>query len=126
MSFRTAPLEPGMRVEVYRNLHKGCLSVRHKGRVIRHLLHGEPLTLSDAQLVVGQAGRARVLREKRKNVHAVIRGTVVERAEPRGVPLHYNPYETDSWLLLDGGDEPNRVSRCARVHFGNGRPLAEF
>ena len=126
MSFRTAPLHPGMKVEIYRNLHKGCLSVRHNGRVIRHLLHGERLTLEDVSLVVGKAGRERVLREKRKNVHAFIRGTVAALlGPPRGMPLHYNPYTTDSWLAGEG-ETLGPVTSCERVHFGSGRPLAEF
>ena len=126
MSFRTAPLHPGMKVEIYRNLHKGCLSVRHNGRVIRHLLHGEHLQLEGVTLVVGKAGRERVLREKRKNVHAFIRGTVAaEKTEPRGMPLHYNPYTTDSWLVGEG-ETLAPVDSCKRVTFGYGRPLAAF
>ena len=67
-----------MKVDVYRNLHKNCWSVRSRerhdyGKVVAHT---NSLVLNDAKFVVSQAGRNRVLKEKKKNVHAVIRGMV--------------------------------------------------
>tara|TARA_R110000851_G_scaffold331869_1_gene506771 strand:- start:153 stop:545 length:393 start_codon:yes stop_codon:yes gene_type:complete len=64
-----------MRVEVYWNLHKKCWSVRHKGKVIAHQ---QAVDLKDVTWVVQPAGNARVRREKRKNVHAFARGTLME------------------------------------------------
>ena len=69
-----------MRVEVYWNLHKGRYSVRalegpHKGHVIAH---ATGVHLRDVQFRVREAGRQRVLREKRKNVHAFVRGNLVD------------------------------------------------
>jgi len=65
-----------MRVSVYFNLHKKVWSVRadegaEKGRVIAHAEH---VTLRNARGKVSAAGRAKVLREGRKNVHAFMRG----------------------------------------------------
>lgn len=62
-----------MRVQVYRNLHKDCWSVRDKAtrRVIDHC---DEVFLRDCKFVVSEAGRQRVLKEKRKNVHAYIEG----------------------------------------------------
>ena len=64
------------RVEVYRNLNFGCFSVRalggkHKGLVIDHVIQ---ITLENAEFVVQPAGNRRVRDEKRKNVHAFVRG----------------------------------------------------
>ena len=61
-----------MKIEVYWNLHKEMFSVRHKGKVIAHVAC---INVKDAKFVVQKAGRERVLREKKKNVHAFIRGT---------------------------------------------------
>lgn len=63
------------RVFVYWNLHKKCFSLRSAktGRVIAHRNH---LTLLNAITKVSEAGRQRVIREKRKNVHAGIVGEV--------------------------------------------------
>ena len=65
-----------MRVDVYWNYTKKVFSIRYKGRVSGHattvLLVGE----KDQPVLfkVSEAGRERVLRETRKNVHAVVRG----------------------------------------------------
>ena len=69
-----------MRVEVYFNLHKRMFSVRalegeRKGRVIDHV---HECAVKGARFVVSQAGRERVLREQKKNVHAYVRGGLVE------------------------------------------------
>lgn len=70
-----------MKVFIYRNLHKegNVYSIKSlegpmKGKVIGHA-HG--IYLEDCQLIVSEAGRQRVLKEKRKNVHAGIVGTLV-------------------------------------------------
>ena len=65
-----------MIVEVYRNLHKKCFSVRHKGKVIDYVKDDEELHLTDVKFRVQPAGCARVRREKRKNVHAYVKGTI--------------------------------------------------
>jgi hypothetical protein len=61
-----------MRVEVYRNLHNGLMSVREAHGLV--LTHEDVVFVRDASFVVQPAGRERVLREKRKNVHAFVRG----------------------------------------------------
>ena len=66
---------PKGRVQVYYNLHKKCLSIRYKGKVIEH---AREVTLTDARFHVQPAGRARVLREKKKNVHAYVSGKLKE------------------------------------------------
>ena len=88
-----------MRVQVYYNLHKECLSVRHKGKVIEH---AQSVILQNASFHVQPAGRARVLKEKRKNVHAYVAGDMAESfwfTEPSASiwtatqHVTYNPYK---------------------------------
>lgn len=67
-----------MKVDVYRNLHNGMYSIKarsgqHKGLVIAH---AHQVWLDDVEFVVSDAGRNRVLREKKKYVHAFVRGTL--------------------------------------------------
>lgn len=67
-----------MKVDVYRNLHNGMYSIRarsgqHKGLVIAH---AKQVWLNDVEFVVSQSGRDRVLRERKKYVHAFVRGTL--------------------------------------------------
>ncbi len=65
-----------MRVQVYWNLHKDCWSVvalegDQKGRVVTH---ADKVLLRGATFSVQPAGNAKVRREKKKNVHAFVRG----------------------------------------------------
>ena len=64
-----------MRVQVYRNLQNGMLSLKDPktGKVLGHAAEVE---LDDVTCVVRQAGRKRVLREGQKNVHAFMYGMV--------------------------------------------------
>lgn len=103
-----------MRVEAYRNLQRDTFSVRKaQGRV---LLHCDRVFIRNADFVVQPAGRAKVLEEKRKNVHAFVRGELVGwgLAHPRmivdknrnyayaGYPAwrcaSYNPYYKDAFF----------------------------
>jgi len=64
-------------VEVYRNLNNGRLSIRDaKTKLV--LAHADVVTLTEVTFHVSEAGRQRVLRDKRKNVHAVVRGTLFD------------------------------------------------
>ena len=93
-----------MKVQVYYNLNKKCLSVRHKGKVIKHC---DTLVLTDADFRVQPAGRAKVLREKRKNVHAYISGTLsgkdlshIHKGKVWESKRHvvYNPYKYKTFV----------------------------
>ena len=89
-----------MKVEVYRNLHKNCWSIRDNqtGRVIKH---SNSVHLKDAELVVRKSGREKVLREKRKNVHAFIKGTLYSGIHIYHEQIKYNPYKYDSFVLVE-------------------------
>lgn len=98
------------RVFVYKNLHatrkNGGLTVYSlkavdgpdKGRVIGH---SSKVLLSDVRPKVSPAGRARVLREGRKNVHAGLVGTLVSTdLQPfHGSRITYNPYKYESFVF---------------------------
>lgn len=113
-----------MRVEVYWNLHRHCYSVRalqgpSKGRVIAHL---PEVNLTDVQFVVQTAGRERVRRERRKTVHAFVRGRWTQTV-PNIIRLAvtYNPYRHDTFV--DGMDfEPIHEARYAVGTILEGRP----
>jgi hypothetical protein len=91
----------GMRVQVYRNLHKNCYSVRDV-KTRRVIAHVQDITLTDVNLKVSQAGRARVIREGKKNVHAVVEGTVIQGFFLGSGWLTYNPYKYDSFVNMQG------------------------
>ena len=91
-----------MRVDVYYNLHKKCLSIRHKGKVFAH---SPTVELGLVEFIVSQAGRKRVLKEKRKNVHAVVRGTFISygnEVTPPGKEVTYDPYKYSTFVYRNG------------------------
>ena len=115
-----------MFVHVYRNLRQGCWSIKAygagvDGRVVAHT-QGAAL-VGGVDWVVSEAGRQRVLAERRKNVHATVRGDLLwlhpntkffhgmtaaklgAQITPskhwvvqRSVPVTYNPYAFDSFV----------------------------
>ena len=95
-----------IKTEVYWNLHKHLFSLRQKGRVIAHMGY---LGLTDATFHVQPAGRARVLREGRKNVHAYAKGVydhslvlgIWDKKLTLGREITYNPYKFESFVYKD-------------------------
>lgn len=96
-----------MKVFVYWNLHRKLWSVKalegkDKGRVINHM---PSVLLYNAEGKVSEAGRQRVLRERRKNVHAGIVGhlrsadrRVTYHIEDIGDRITYNPYKYERFV----------------------------
>lgn len=91
----------GVRVFVYRNLHRKCYSVRsmESGRV---LFHVDEITLTDVKFRVGKAGRERVLRTRQKNVHAGVVGYIADVSLlGQSSKVTYNPYKYSSFVRSD-------------------------
>lgn len=77
-------------VRIYRNLRKNCYSVQWQGKVIAHV---DSIVLKNVRFQVSEAGRQRVIKDKRKNVHAYIIGQVsMNAALDKGMRVSYNPY----------------------------------
>lgn len=93
-----------MRVFVYRNLHKKCLSVRDiKSR--RVIAHVDSIALEDVRFKVSEKGRNRVLLDKVKNVHAGVEGFWVAGEVPKDLGGYrkavYDPYKYTSFVASD-------------------------
>lgn len=110
-----------MRVKAYRNLHKKCFSIvdLKTGRVFKHQFH---VVLRNASFRVSESGRQRVLREKRKNVHAYVVGELVETnfqfpdLQPK--EAYYNPYKVDSFRIWDEtkrGPSDEKIEKASLV-----------
>lgn len=106
----------GMKVFVYYNLHKHVFSIKamegdRKGRVVGYTTH---VILSDATPKVSEAGRLRVIRERKKNVHAGIVGIVESLGDigkQIGEEVTYNPYKFSTFVLTkDLTPAPNGVT----------------
>jgi hypothetical protein len=135
--------DTGLKVFVYWNLHRKLWSVRalqgpDKGRVVSHAYY---VRLRDATGRVGKAGRERVLREGKKNVHAGMVGTLdyagTGIADGRCLSWYstdrvtYNPYRYDSFMHVPKhGSAPDTVflgsawafmAPAAKVYIGDTR-----
>jgi hypothetical protein len=92
-----------MKVDIYYNLRRNCLSVKCKetNRVIHHTLS---IDVHDVEFIVSEKARQRVLVQKRKNVHAYIRGTIDLKKQPeRYIPydvirVKYDPYKYSDFV----------------------------
>jgi hypothetical protein len=89
-----------MKVRVYFNLNKQMLSVQEKTngswKVVDHV---EQIWLGNPTFKVSEAGRQRVIKNKRKNVHAYIEG--IANAVPENLTafdsINYNPYKLEKF-----------------------------
>ena len=113
---------------VYWNLHRKLWSVRHRGKVIDHC---RQLYVEAPEFKVSEAGRQRVLAEKKKNVHAY----VVSESRPLPVAviphrvreglevISYNPYKGPDFTWKSDGSRAEGLDALALTH--NGKVLAE-
>lgn len=83
--------ESGRKVEVYRNLHNGLLSVRD-AKTKKVIGHAHAVQLSNVTLRVSEAGRQRAVREGRRNVHAFAVGVETDGLMASGERVTYNPF----------------------------------
>jgi hypothetical protein len=76
--------------------------VNGRWRVVEH---ADRVVVVDARFVVRKGGRARVLAERRKNVHAWVEGTRVAPGAPEAATataaVRYDPYRAP-WFEVDG------------------------
>lgn len=111
-------LTHGQEVFVYYNLHKHVFSVKDvkTGLVVAHT---SVIHLENATFKVSEAGRQRVLAEKRKNVHAGVRGTFV-RPEPWNLTsvkrATYNPYLFSSFVDVASQEPLEQASEVMLVN----------
>lgn len=135
-----------MKAFVYWNLHRKCWSIKSLERATYGLVvgHATSCTLEGVTCKVSEAGRQRVLREGKKNVHAGLAGRVVacgglthdsglDLCEPtRGdvIPttnITYNPRKFTSFvtasdlLPVSGADvaqmNPDRTVQIAQAEY---------
>lgn len=94
-----------MRVFVYYNLHRKMWSMKalqgpSRGRVIDH---ATVVSLVNVEYRVSEAGRQRVIRERKKYVHAGVVGTVIPTKDTVSYAfegaVRYNPYEGPNFLM---------------------------
>ena len=115
----------GDRVMVYYNLHKHTFSISYNGRVIAH---ADYVKLFNVEFRVRQGGRDKVLKEKRKNVHSFVIGTLVDYckypcedmpSEPNNNIVTYNPYKYNSFVMKDTEEPVYRADIVKMINSKN-------
>lgn len=108
---------------VYWNLHKKVWSVQGyvKGRGWIVLFHMPELWMENVTFKVSEAGRQRVIRTRRKNVHAYAVGFLCDifQHSPQAEKVSYNPYRGNTFV--DQMDAPVHSARWA--HFTRDRKV---
>jgi len=105
--FKGRTVQQGQPVRVYRNLHTGTFSILD-AQTNLVLGHASDVMLCHAHFQVREAGRQRVLREKKKNVHAFavgiyISGDIAWRHTESWDIATYNPYVAGDFLDASTG-----------------------
>lgn len=102
---------------IYFNLHKRCLSVQNKvDGVWKVVRHAEQIILTDAKFQVSEAGRQRVIKEQRKNVHAAVVGNEISQINYLDAPktrAFYNPYKAPTFV--DENNNPLHESKLVVI-----------
>ncbi len=113
------------RVYVYFNLHKKCWSVRQSGKIIEHT---NQVMLEDCRYLVGRAGREKVLKEKKKNVHAGVSGYLVDHVPnvpERSDEVTYNPYKYETFVSKSDPSDAVKSSDYAFLECGDWGRIVE-
>lgn len=89
---------------IYRNLTSKCFSVKLRGKVVSHFT--EPLVFSGS-FSVSEKGRQRVVKERKKYVHAyvVCNGETASSFSGKKREITYNPFKNDSFVYVDTGEK---------------------
>jgi hypothetical protein len=103
---------------IYRNLHTGGFSIKHRGIVVKR---DNFFIAENVMFKVNESGRQRVIKEKRKNVHAY---TVCDKYIPARnknsvdkLPIiTYNPYKSAKFTCGNCS-----IEKAHKVLFKNGK-----
>jgi len=103
-------------VFIYRNLTKGCWSIKDT-KTNRVVGHADSIRLVNCRFKVSEAGRQRVIRERKKYVHAGVVGMLTSECSTIDTwsPVRYNPYMTATFVDLSG----NAVHTASAVLLDN-------
>ena len=112
--FTEDQINNGVKVKVYFNLHNKTFSVAsgqgsNYGKV---LFYSNNIILDNVRFSVGEKGRDKVLKSKRKNVHAFCYGTLSKK-NINDITVHqavsYNPYTAGYFYYINNN---KKIDNC--------------
>lgn len=114
-------------IQVYYNVRKNLFSVQEqingKWKVVEHT---NEISIHNAKFKVSEAGRQRVLKEKRKNVHAKIIGErwpFIPKSFVYRDEVSYDPYKGPSFMVLK---EDKPIDWAKYVTIADGKVIAMY
>lgn len=115
-------------IRVYFNLHKNLYSIQKKNDKGNWIVneYRREINLKNVEFKVSEVGRQRVLREKRKNVHAYVIGEIFEGELPQELEsrrVRYNPYKFN-FFVIDSGQSIFKADLVVMKMDGN-EPIIE-
>jgi len=94
-------VEDGQKVLIALHLHKQCFSIRHAS-TRKVAGYTDRIVVSDVRFPVSPSGRLRVLKEKKKNVHAFVLGKYLQEMQNLSRlnfrEAYYNPYQCSGFV----------------------------
>ena len=103
-------------VDVYRNLHNGKWSIRHKGKVINHSKY---VLITPTKYHVGK-GRETMLKTRVRQVHAWVKGELISFDKKlnidNGTIINYRPYDCGHFFN-EATKEPVKIEDFEFVFF---------
>lgn len=123
IAFKNRDIDYTKPVFVYRNLTKDCFSVQQNGRVVAH---AQNLSMRNNTFNVCESGRQKVLKTGQKNVHAKIKGFLVNNDHISNLPnkINYNPYKYNSFVNTDLTNSTISVKSALLVKLQEGKIYA--
>lgn len=109
------------------HLHKRCFSIR-LAATRKVIGYADKVVVRDVGFIVSSSGRIRVLRERKKNVHAFVRGKYEQLEQSISTQqwreAYYNPYQVEGFVDRETR-EPIRFADMAvceggKVYYWNG------
>lgn len=117
-AFKGRSIDFTKEVKIYKNLHNGLWSIMQGGLVVAHV---ESFSMYGVSFKVSESGRQKVIRERKKYVHAFIVGRLLEvnctdddiiTSNPH-TRVRYNPYTLTSFVI---GINDAPISSACRVY----------
>lgn len=103
VTYKNRGVEKNQKILIYRNLHKDCFSVADS-QSKKVIAHGDGFLVKFLDVKVSEKGRERVREQKRKEVHAYIKGVFLKEETLKKETIqecnecYYNPYTTDTFI----------------------------
>ena len=91
-------------IRIYKNLHKNCYSIQEKiNGYWKVIEYSNNILIKNCMFKVYESGRQRVIKEKRKNVHAYVYGEKVNKNIDISnlIIISYNPYISDTFYIKE-------------------------